>query len=192
MQVGKILDAVVGPTTAGMVEASKELAADSEMMQMGPESSEMMPNSPVLPRGSPTSVLTVWEPTESMVVSLCRLQRAFRLRRRLTPVAVTCQRLWRGRQVRSGVLYGGGVWLWKEGARGCVAFFLRSAFVLYVVSVCVSAPAEKMLVLYLGIARRHRRAHTLTCAQTGAQRAPPAVARGGTLPSTPSWPATQI
>ena len=107
MQVGRNLDAVVGPTAAGMVEASKEPAADSEMTQMGPESSEMMPNSPVLPRGSPTSVLTVWEPTESMVASLSRLQRAFRLRRRLMPVAVTFQRLWRGRQVRSGVIYGG-------------------------------------------------------------------------------------
>ena len=42
-----------------------------------------------------------------MVASLSRLQRAFRLRRRLMPVAVTFQRLWRGRQVRSGVIYGG-------------------------------------------------------------------------------------
>ena len=69
MQVGKILDAVVGSTASGMVEASKEPAADSEMTEMGPESSEMTSRSPLLPRGSPTSVLTVWEPTESMVAS---------------------------------------------------------------------------------------------------------------------------
>ena len=37
MQVGKILDAVVGSTTAGMVEASQATAADSEMAQRGPD-----------------------------------------------------------------------------------------------------------------------------------------------------------
>ena len=47
MQVGKILDAVVGSTASGMVEASKVPAADSEMTEIGPESSQITSNSPL-------------------------------------------------------------------------------------------------------------------------------------------------
>ena len=85
MQVGKILDAVVGHTTAGMVEASPLPQADAVVEEVAAESSQIAPSSPLPPQGSPTSVITVWEPMESMVAQLCRLQGAFRLRRQLTP-----------------------------------------------------------------------------------------------------------
>ena len=49
MQVGKILDAVVGSTASGMVEVSQVPAADSEMTEMGPESSVMPSSSPLPP-----------------------------------------------------------------------------------------------------------------------------------------------
>ena len=47
MQVGKILDAVVGTTASGMVEVSQVPAADSEMTEMWPESPKITSNSPL-------------------------------------------------------------------------------------------------------------------------------------------------
>ena len=73
MQVGKNLDAVEGFNPAGMVEVSLVPAADSEIEEMGPESSVIAFNSPLPPQGSPNSVITVWAPTEFMVAQLCRM-----------------------------------------------------------------------------------------------------------------------
>ena len=47
MQVGKNIDAVVGSTASGMVEASKVPAAGSEMTEIGPESPQITSNSPL-------------------------------------------------------------------------------------------------------------------------------------------------
>ena len=44
MQVGKILEAVVGSTAAGTVEVSQVPAADSEMTEMWPESPQITSN----------------------------------------------------------------------------------------------------------------------------------------------------
>ena len=72
MQVDKILDAVVGSTAAGMVEASLAPAADSGMEDVAPESSQ---NQPVPLCVSPGPVITVGLPTQTSLYS-CR-QRTF-------------------------------------------------------------------------------------------------------------------